>query len=298
MDHRDRSPERLCTIAREAAASVAGPLVDAFRGSISARTKASAHDLVTEHDVYTEGRLVELLTAAVPGSSVLGEEGGRIGPGHDDDGTRVGWIVDPIDGTSNFAHGFEMFSVSIAATLEDEVVAAVVHAPAAGLAFSAVRGRGAQLVDRHGVRGLHDPSPRAQEPETALNLVTSFPAAEALELEGPAAAEDFSRLVTTYSTVRRVVSGALELCFAAAGWADAVLTVDARPWDVAAGQLILQEAGGRLIPRDDFGRPVDPPHLAPHCMGLAPGVEAPTAIEVLEEICARRSAARRPTQEP
>lgn len=283
------SPEELRRIARDAAAAVAPPLAEAFRAEVSARTKTSAHDLVTHHDERTEAELVELLTTAVPGSSVLGEEGGR----HPGDGTAEGaphveWIIDPIDGTSNFVHGFDLFSVSIAAALDGEVVAGVVHAPAAGLVFTAARGAGARLEDARGCRTLVAPSPRAQGPESAMNLVTSYPAAEALHREGPAAAQAFAELVQTYATIRRLVSGALELCFAAAGWADVVLTVDARPWDVAAGQLILREAGGTLVTCDDAGGTVSPAHLAPHTLGLAPGVQAPTAARLLGEICARR----------
>lgn len=290
MSPADLSPEQLRVIARDATEAVAGPLAEAFRGAVEAATKTSAHDLVTTHDERTEARLVQLLTSAAPGSSVLGEEGGLREGGSQRAGDRVGWIVDPIDGTSNFAHGFEMFSVSVAAVLDDDVVAAVVHAPAAGLVFSAARGAGAVLEDRRGIQPLSGCSPRAEAGESALNLVTSYPGAEALELEGAAAAEAFAELVTTYATVRRVVSGALELCFAAAGWADVVLTVDAKPWDVAAGQLILREAGGRLIARDDAGSPAEAAHLAPHAVGLGPGVEAPTASRILEEICARRTA--------
>lgn len=100
---------------------------------------------------------------------------------------------------------------------------------------------------------------------------------------GSAALATFGELVSTYATVRRVVSGALELCHAAAGWADAAAGVGTRPWDVGAGQLILRRAGGRYLPfgarcgrswtGDDASRDR---HLAPDYVGLAPGVNAPT----------------------
>lgn len=280
------TPAELRAVAASATAEVSGPLAGAFRRPLEVRTKSSAHDVVTLHDERTEARLVELLTAAVPGSTVLGEEGGRRRGAED---TPVEWIIDPIDGTSNFAHGFDLFSVSVAAAVRGVVVAGVVHAPAAETVFSAAAGLGAQLACPRGTMTLGAPSPRAGVGEAPLNLVTSYPAAEALRRDGPAAAESFCELVTTYVTVRRLISGALELCYAAAGWADVVLTVDTQPWDIAAGQLILQESGGELHPCDDAGRTVSPTHQAPHLLGLAPGVQAPTAQGVLQEICARRS---------
>lgn len=286
------SPAALRRLAVDAAAARAPALRAAFRAGPSFPTtaarpilKTNHHDLVTDLDHSTEAALVQALTAAVPGSRVLGEETGAHGePDH-----PLRWIVDPIDGTSNFAHGFDLFSVSVAAAVEDVVVAGVVHAPAAGIVFSAAAGRGAQLTCSRGTETLGAPSPRTGAGEAPLNMVTSYPAAEALRCEGPPAAASFAELVTTYATVRRVVSGALELCYAATGWADVVLTVDTHPWDIAAGQLILHESGGRLHAHDDAGRPVTPIHQAPHLLGLAPGIEAPTARRVLGDICTRRS---------
>ena len=295
------SPARLRGIALEAARAVAPDLAAAFRAPAaptgSAGTKTNHHDLVTVHDRRTEERLVSALTAAVPGSAVLGEEAGRR-PG-DGAGRLPGegleWIVDPIDGTSNFVHGFAMFSVSVAAAVAGEVVAGAVVDPANGLEFSA-DDAGAYLGGRP-LAGVARPVPPGGE--GALNLVTSYPAGEALAAEGDAALHRFGRLVSTYATVRRTVSGALELAYAAAGWADAALLVDTKPWDVAAGQLILRRAGGTYLtpaprgaaaPGADALVPDAPrAHEAAFALALAPGREAPCAHGVLSELLADRA---------
>ncbi|WP_282956904.1 inositol monophosphatase family protein, partial [Micrococcus luteus] len=130
-------PAELRAIALDAARAVVGDLAAAFRSPAATgpEAKTTHHDLVTVHDRRTEARLVAALTTAVPGSGVLGEElGAQAGTG---EAARLTWIVDPIDGTSNFAHGFAMFSVSLAAEVDGEVVAGVVLDPVGGLAFSA-----------------------------------------------------------------------------------------------------------------------------------------------------------------
>lgn len=268
--------------AREAAQLAGVELSTAFRTAMDISTKRNAHDLVTFYDRATEEFLVERLSTVVPDSRVTGEEGGQQGTG------SLEWIIDPVDGTSNFAHGFAMFSISIAAAYQDEVVAGVVHDPVNRLTFSA-DAYGAYLQQADGPEETLAPavSPR---PEEQLNLVTSFPSAEMLELRGDEALAMFGELVGTYSAVRRLISGALELCHAAAGWADVVAGGRTSPWDVAAGQLILRRAGGRYLPYGtresrtwDGSEAVDA-HLAPGYVGLAPGVEAPTAQRIFAEI--------------
>ncbi|MDY6055749.1 inositol monophosphatase [Micrococcus sp.] len=276
-------PAALRGIALEAARGVAPALAAAFRTpGTAAETKTNHHDLVTVHDRATEEALVAALTTAVPGSTVLGEETGCTGAegrtGADGPGV-VRWIVDPIDGTSNFSHGFAMFSVSVAAEVHGQVVAGVVLSPVDGLEFSA---------DSTGAWLGRIPLPRRPAPaggERSLNLVTSYPAAEALDREGPSAAERFAHLVQAHATVRRTVSGALELAYVAAGWADVALLVDTNPWDVAAGQLLVARAGGTLVGADDAGpAPDTPAHLARHLLAVGPGRRAPTAAAVLTEL--------------
>lgn len=310
------SPAELRRIACDAAASCAPELARAFRSTpaeLQVATKRNAHDLVTLHDRATEDALVALLEQAVPGSRFTGEEGGsRGGHGLPDDGPvteapgspaavagQVEWIIDPIDGTSNFAHGFAMFSISIAAAVDGQVVAGVVLDPVNGLEFSAddsgayLNGErfGAGRADRAPAEGNGDAG--IARDESALNLVTSYPSAEALAVDGPAALERFGRLVDTYATVRRTVSGALELAYTAIGWADVTLGVDTNPWDVGVGQLLVDRAGGHYLGLfyDTHGPERRPAHLAPCYVAVAPGRTAPTAVRVLEEtVTARRAA--------
>ena len=290
-------PAELRAIALDAARAVVGDLAAAFRSptAIGPEDKTTHHDLVTVHDRRTEARLVAALTTAVPGSGVLGEElGAQAGTG---EAARLTWIVDPIDGTSNFTHGFAMFSVSLAAEVDGEVVAGVVLDPVGGLAFSA-DGDGAYLTRGDGperpLAEVGRPAPAGGE--RAQNLVTSYPAGEAIAREGEDALRRFGRLVTAHATVRRTVSGALELAHTAAGWADAALYVDTKPWDVAAGQLILRRAGGSWLTPDpaapSSGRLVDDgprAHTCPFALAVAPGREAPTTAAVLGDIVASRA---------
>ncbi|MGJ9426824.1 inositol monophosphatase family protein [Nesterenkonia halotolerans] len=274
-------------IAARAAQQVGLPLVAAFRtrtpAELDVTTKTSSHDLLTRHDAATEDALSRALTEAVPGSWVTGEERGVRGSG------TLEWIVDPIDGTSNFAHGFAMFSISIAAVYAGEVIAGVVHDPVNRLTFSA-DDDGAYLTTAETELRLEPPLARTDRPrpEQSLNLMTSYPSAEVLTQEGSAALEAFAEMVSTFSTVRRVVSGALELCHAAAGWADVVLGVDTNPWDVAAGMLILRRAGGRYLAHGHSIEARGADHLAPDYLGLAPGVDSPAARRLITQASLRR----------
>ncbi|WIK82248.1 inositol monophosphatase family protein [Micrococcus lylae] len=308
------SPAVLRRVAVDAAAGCVPALRAAFRAGPCVPTtaahpslKTNHHDLVTEYDRATEAALVRALTDAVPGSQVLGEETGAHGDPHH----PLRWIVDPIDGTSNFTHGFAMFSVSIAAEVDGELVAAAIADPAAGQVFSS-DDTGAWLADlrlsspitcappcpdspekasdapeagavvvteERPLAEVARPAPDAALGEHGLNLVTSYPAGEALALEGSAALERFGELVRTYATVRRTVSGALELAYTAAGWADAALYVDTKPWDVAAGVHLLRAAGGTWVGGD---------HTTPFALALAPGRSAPTALRVLDDIIRTR----------
>lgn len=264
--------------AREAAGRAGAALAEAFRAdqdALGVTIKTNHHDLVTDLDRSTEDLLAHLLTEAVPGSGVLGEERGAR-----HSGSEVEWIIDPLDGTSNFVHGFAMFSISIAAVVHGTVRAGVVLDPVHGLEFSA---------DDDGAYLNGTPiSPRpAPADESRYNLVTSFPSAENLAHQPERCLQLFGTLVQDYATVRRVVSGALELCFTAAGWADITLALSTHPWDIAAGQLILRRAGGTVISHggpDDAPHPA--PHLAPHLLGVAPDRATARSRELFEQIVA------------
>lgn len=250
-------------MALEAARPAAAELATAFTsGQVVASTKTNRHDLVSEWDQ----RIEELLKSRLAGHNAVfwGEETGRepvTAPG------QLEWIIDPIDGTSNFVHGYPLFAISIAAVIDQQVVAGVVVNPVTREEYSA-DATGAYLNDRP--LGSRPAPPRSEQ----YNLITSFPAAEILQ-RAPQAPQLFGELVTSFATVRRLVSGALEICFAARGIADLVLGVDTKPWDVAAASYILTQAGGTYLTGTS-----QPNHLAPHYLAVAPG----RSVEAIENI--------------
>ncbi|MGN7192189.1 MULTISPECIES: inositol monophosphatase [unclassified Curtobacterium] len=226
-------PAALRRAAEDAARAVAPALLRAFRSDVVVDTKRDAHDVVTEHDRAAERALTAFLTAAVPGSTVLGEEG-TTGPAPA--GARVRWIVDPIDGTANFARGLAYWCVSIAAEVDGTVAAGVVHDPVADHVFSADDG-GAWLDGR--------PVRSASAPAASATVLTSFPVQQDLELLGETAAFDLLRdLTLRYRHHHSTGSGALNLVHVAAGWSDVTMGFATHPWDVAAGALVLERAGG------------------------------------------------------
>ena len=205
------------------------------RGSPSphpgAWTEKTQHDFVTGVDRQAEAMIADLLLAAVPGSAVVGEEltpGAR--PAAD-----VIWIVDPLDGTTNFLHGYPQYAVSIAAVADGAIAAGVVHDVARGIVFSAARGAGARL-DGAPIRvsAVADP-PRALVgtgyPFKRLDLLDRY-------------LLQFAAVVRATSGVRRAGSAALDLADVAAGRFDAFWELSLAPWDVAAGVLLVREAGG------------------------------------------------------
>ncbi len=223
-----------------AAAEAAGEVLrGGFGGEQAVRYKGEV-DLVTEVDERAEGVIGDLLREAFPDHGMLAEEGGKL-RGEGD--SR--WIVDPLDGTTNYAHGLPIFAVSIALERAGEVVLGVVHDPMRGETYVAERGGGATL------NGEPIRVSETDEPIRAL-LVTGFPYDRA---DMPAAVELFGRLTALTQGVRRLGAAALDLCYVAAGRLDAFYERGLHAWDVAAGSLILVEAGGRIT--DYRGRDLD-----------------------------------------
>jgi fructose-1,6-bisphosphatase/inositol monophosphatase family enzyme len=216
------------TLADEAVALVAGR-IDGDRSAVA--TKSSPTDLVTAVDRDVEQLLLERLRAARPDDTVVGEEGAA------HDGTSgVRWLLDPIDGTTNFVYGFPAFAVSIGAALDGEAVVGVVADLARGERYSAARGRGAH---RDGL-----PIRVSAQAELASALVgTGFgyaPAARAAQ------ARVLTHVLPRVRDIRRAGSAALDLCAVACGRLDAYYEEGVKPWDTAAGELIVREAGGRI----------------------------------------------------
>lgn len=249
-------------VALEAARRAGGVLRDGFGVRPEIKYKGEV-DLVTETDERAEETIREVLLGAYPSYGVLGEEGGETAGEGDER-----WIVDPLDGTTNFAHGLPMFAVSIALEKAGEVVLGVVHDPIREETFVAERGRGARLNEE-------DISVSETEELVRALVVTGFPYERD---EVPEAVELFGRFSVRAQGMRRLGSAALDLCFVAAGRLDAYYERGIHAWDVAAAGLILEEAGGRIT--DYRGRPFE---LDGEEMVASNGPLHPALIELTSE---------------
>jgi myo-inositol-1(or 4)-monophosphatase len=193
-------------------------------------------DIVTDVDLLCEQEVCSTLLSAFPTHTILAEEGGIRG-GSD---TRYRWIVDPLDGTTNYAHGFPFFCVSIGLEVEGQLGLGIVYAPSLDELFVAEAGRGATVNDRP----IHVSS--THELAQAL-LATGFPYDRA---EFARALRSFEVMSLQSQAVRRAGSAALDLCYVACGRLDGYWEHAVKPWDVAAGALIVLEAGGSVTGTD------------------------------------------------
>ncbi len=226
--------------ARQAALR-AGDLIRQRLGSAIRVDKKGRIDLVTEVDTACEALIRSTLTSEFPDHRILGEEGGEIGG----EGP-CRWLVDPLDGTTNFAQGYPFFAVSIGLEIEGRMEVGVVHDPTRHETFWAIRGQGAWLDDRP----IHVTN--CTRIDDAL-LVTGFPydvrSCPDIHLDL------FRDFVLKARGIRRDGAAALDLCYVACGRFDGFWELGLSPWDLAAGSLIVTEAGGRVT--DFAGRPLD-----------------------------------------
>ncbi len=200
-------------------------------------------DVATDIDLWAEVALREQLIALLPGSQFMGEETGGVLT------QQPTWIVDPIDGTANFARGYPQWSMSVALAMEGEPVLGVIADPNRQEIFYAARGQGAWLQSRLGLQRLV--CAKVTEPLKAT-VSTVFP--KPLSPLMPAYLVEFERVIRAFAQVRRSGSMALELAYVAAGRADAFWERGMQAWDAAAGMVLLQEAGASLVAMD--GKPV------------------------------------------
>ncbi|MBI3575051.1 MAG: inositol monophosphatase [Gammaproteobacteria bacterium] len=187
------------------------------------------HDLVSEVDRMAEAEIIRTVRAAYPDHGILAEETGRH-PGDD-----YLWIIDPLDGTTNFLHGYPQFAVSIALQYKDRLEQAVVFDPFKNELYTASRGSGAQLNDRR-IRVS-----RTLDLDRAL-LGTGFPLRSHRHLE--TWIDTLRDLLLRSSDIRRAGSAALDLAHVACGRLDGFWEFGLSPWDMAAGCLLVLEAGG------------------------------------------------------
>ncbi len=194
----------------------------------------SPNDFVTEVDRAAEQAIIEVLRDAFPGHGILAEESGELGPLNGTE-SEFNWIIDPLDGTTNFIHGFPQYAVSIAQTKNGVLEHAVVYDPVANEMFTASRGSGAFLNDRR-IRV----SRRTRLNEALIG--TGFPFRQFDHVDAYLAM--FKELTRKTAGIRRPGAAALDLAYVAAGRLDGFWEMGLSPWDMAAGVLLIQEAGG------------------------------------------------------
>jgi myo-inositol-1(or 4)-monophosphatase len=222
-------------VARRAASAGGAVLMQHYR-RVGYREKAP-FDLVTEADVESQRAIAATLLAAFPDHTILAEEEGLR-----DDPTRPGrWIVDPLDGTVNFAHGVAPWCVSIGFEWRGRLAAAAIHVPLTGESFHAAHGGGAFRDDERLAVS------RVERLEESL-IATGFPTRFELDAERQLAW--FRRMSTRTHAVRRGGSSAWNLAMVAAGGFDVCYASGMHPWDAAAGVLLIEEAGGRVTALD------------------------------------------------
>lgn len=218
----------------EKAIQAAGALIKSrFNGPFVVEHKDGINNLVTEIDKLAEKTIIDIIESAFPDHSIIGEEGGT-----KDRGSAYQWIIDPIDGTVNFAHGIPICCVSIGLRKDNEMLMGSVFNPMMDELFFAEKGKGATLNG--------EPIKVSQKSDFARAcLVTGFPY-QWPEDDKEHPVKTFERLVMRGIPVRRLGSAAIDLCWVACGRFDGFWEYNLNAWDVAAGYLIVEEAGGRV----------------------------------------------------
>lgn len=216
------------------AARAAGAIINRAALDVEAIRIAQkqVNDFVTEVDQASEQAIIETLLTAYPGHGILAEESGSAQGAKD---SEFVWIIDPLDGTTNFIHGFPVYAVSIALCVRGKIEQAVVYDPSRNDLFTATRGRGAYLNDR---RLRVSKRTRLQE----CLLATGFPFRPGDNFKHFLAM--MGELMPRTAGLRRPGAAALDLAYVAAGFTDGFFETGLQPWDVAAGSLLVTEAGG------------------------------------------------------
>jgi myo-inositol-1(or 4)-monophosphatase len=228
MENLDRYKKVMFTAVDEAAKI----LLEYFGKDFEISHKKFYNDLVTEVDKKSEAKIIEVIHNTFPDHNVLGEEGGDR-----EKKSHYVWIIDPIDGTVNYAHSLNIFCISLALEIKGEVILGVVYNPVSNEKFFAEKGKGAYLNDKK--ISVSD----TKELKDAF-LVTGF--AYSVHQHENHSIEHFVNFVRLGLPVRRLGSAAMDICYVACGIFDAFWEVDLNAWDIAAGYLILKEAGGKV----------------------------------------------------
>ncbi len=229
----DKELKRYLNIAGTAALK-AGAILKNLYGHPHEINHKGEIDLVTEADVASERAIVEICSKKLPEARILAEESRADYAGSPQD---LVWIIDPLDGTTNFAHGFPWFCVSIALADQGKILAGVIYAPILNEFFFASRGHGAFLNGT--------PIEVSGEAELTNSLLaTGFPY-DIHRHPGPVV-QALKAMIVKVQGIRRAGAAAMDLAYVACGRLDGFWEIKLKPWDTAAGQLLLEEAGGRV----------------------------------------------------
>ncbi len=245
------------------AAHAAGAYFVPFAGRIEiAGEKKGFFDLVTECDRQSERLIVEHIFKHHPDSTIVGEEDGQQGTG------AVHWYVDPIDGTNNFVAGLPFFCVSIAAALGDQLLAGVIYDPVRQETFAA--STAGATVNGEPMRST------GSTLDSGSTLLTEYPRSG--RPVDPSELERLGRLLQPFRAVRRIGSTALHLAYVAAGRADATFGLGTNSWDIAAGAMLVQQAGGRFLtpPRNEVA--ARRPWLSPDYFALTADLDLSQSV--------------------
>jgi myo-inositol-1(or 4)-monophosphatase len=223
-------------------AKEAGVIIkEGFGTNFNIEYKTNESNLVTEIDKASEKLITEFIKKNYPSHGILAEEGGEI-----KNTSEYVWVVDPLDGTTNFAHGLPIFSVSIGVQKNGSTIAGIVYDIMNDIVYSSELGSGSFANDKKLKVNENDKISHAV-------LATGFPYNISENPEN--ALEKFSALTKASRAVRRLGSAAIDLCYVARGVFDGFWEVHLHPWDMCAGKLIVEEAGGSV---SDFnGKPID-----------------------------------------
>jgi myo-inositol-1(or 4)-monophosphatase len=233
MADTDRAPADLARIAERAARAGGRTILAGDPGRSVTAERKGAGDYVTSVDRASEAAIAALLAEATPGIPIVGEEGG----GRSADAY---WLVDPLDGTANFLHGFPVVAVSVALVQGSSPVAGAVHAPFLGDTYRAGQGRGAWHVRADGTEAALRVSDR---PVDDAIVGTGFPFRRKADLLERYLGT-FGAALTRFEDLRRPGAAALDLAWVSAGVFDGFFELSLGPWDVAAGAILIREAGG------------------------------------------------------
>ncbi len=216
------------------AAKIGGNILkEGYGTTFKIDNKIGRNNLVTEYDLLSEKSIIDFIKSKYPNHIFLAEESGKTGA---NDSEEIIWIIDPLDGTVNFAHSIPLFSVSIAAVKNGEILVGVVYHPLLDELFYTSKGQGAFLNDEK--IKVSD----SKDIHTSL-LVTGFP--YNVDKNPYDCVGSFVKIVQKGIPIRRLGSAALDLAYIACGRFDGFFEAGLNPWDVAAGVLIVEEAGGK-----------------------------------------------------